>query len=151
MGTYIDTDEVVEFLGDQVYALLDVEAGADISANTSLLRAIGVADSVIDDHLRPRYALPIASPNDTLRSIAADIVRLRLIQRRVDVATEEDRKLYEDAMSMLRGIRDGKSLLEFPAQAANHDRGSARKVLSSSSATNTDRQQVGGRAWFDNF
>lgn len=151
MGTYISTAEAIEMLGPQVYHLLDVAEGSDISANTTLLRAITIADDTINDHLRGRYSLPLSDVPASLAAIAADIVRYRLVQRRVEVVSEEDRRVYEDAIRQLVGYRDGKTQLTFPPEHENHDNGEAGAVLESTMAEVGDSSRVTGQCWFKNF
>ncbi len=149
MGTYIDATGVILHQGDQVYDLLDVANGSDVSGNTTLLKAISTADSIINDHLRPRYSLPLESVPDSLESIASEIVRYKLVQRRQEVVNDEDRRVYEDALSMLKGYRDGKNTLEFPAQAETSDRATAEVVEVGSSDQHS--QHLSSQPWFKNF
>jgi phage gp36-like protein len=70
--------------------------------------AIADSDAVIERHLRGRYTLPIDGSND-LRQIACDLTRYFLWGIS---APEHVRQRYEDAMSALRDIAKGVTLLD---------------------------------------
>lgn len=107
MGTYSATTDVTARLGTQVYGLLGVNDGSDVSANTTLLAAITYADSVIDGYIATRYELPLTSVPDSLKTDACNIVRKFLLDTRPDMVTEGDVVAYNDAIRHLRDISKG--------------------------------------------
>lgn len=147
--SYATVSDVVALVGNQVYALLEVEDGADVAANAKLLKAIAVADATIDDHLRSRYALPLVSTHETLTAIAADLVRYRLASSRHDVEMQADIDAYDRAIRQLRDIRDGKTILEFPAPNVRHDLASPGVVQIGENATGSG--SLATEHWLRNY
>ncbi len=121
MGTYSTTAKLIELLGENLFRLLDVDDGSDISANAEILRDIAVVDSDINDHLRSRYEVPLAVVPISVESIAADLVFYRLLRRRTSSLAQDDIDAYNDALRRLRDIRDGKNILKIPVPNEQHD------------------------------
>lgn len=75
-------------------------------------RALNSATGEIDTYLAARYPLPLAEVPEFLKQLTVDIALYRLALS-ADVATTEHRTRYEDALSHLRKIAEGKAALVF--------------------------------------
>ena len=71
-------------------------------------RALSDATASCDDYLRGRYALPAAPVDASLRRNCAAIARYFLLG---DAFTEGARKDYEDALTWLKRVQEGRVLL----------------------------------------
>ena len=71
-------------------------------------RAIEDARGEIDSYLSPRYAVPLASVPESVRSVACVIARYRLHD---DRATERIRYDYEAAIRWLRDVSTGRAVI----------------------------------------
>jgi len=79
---------------------------ADLTANgASYAQAENDSASLIDGYLSTRYTLPLVSVPAMVTSWAGDITRFRLWD---DHAPEEVRRRYEDAISQLKQLADGR-------------------------------------------
>lgn len=70
-------------------------------------QAIDDATAEIDTYMAAKYDLPLAIIPDVLTRLCVDIVVYRL-SADADMATEERRKRYEDAVKLLVRISEGK-------------------------------------------
>lgn len=70
--------------------------------------ALQDASEEIDSYVFGVYSLPLPSVPNNLNRIACDIARYRLYYQQ---PTEEVRKRYDDAISFLKRIQDGKATL----------------------------------------
>ena len=106
-NTYTTPELVVARLPRQVYALLGVDDGADVSADPVLLAAIETANDVVDSYLRGRYSLPLPSVSAALVSAATDLVKWELVKNRHDVRSEGDETDFDNAIRFLKETRLG--------------------------------------------
>lgn len=103
-------------------------------------RAIADASAEIDTYVGKRYELPMGSPPEVLTRLCVDIVVYRL-SADADMATDERRKRYDDAIGFLRLIARGEvSLGVAEAQAPASTTGT---VHSSSSNRRFNRDSMG--------
>ena len=87
--------------------LLVADRDGDGSVDQPVLDdALASADATIDGYVNARYALPLAQTPQLLTDIAVDLVMYRLASQ-ADLATEERRNRYDDAIKTLRGISKG--------------------------------------------
>ncbi|RJP20721.1 MAG: DUF1320 domain-containing protein [Deltaproteobacteria bacterium] len=68
-------------------------------------RAIADAEAEINGYLASRYTLPLGSVPELLTRLACDIARYLLYD---DVAPDQIRDRYKDAVTLLKGIAEGK-------------------------------------------
>ncbi len=102
--------------------------------------AIDDASAEIDTYVGKRYELPMAAPlPEVLTRLCVDIVVYRLADG-ADVGTEEKRKRYEDAISLLRLIARG----EVTLGVAEATTSSSNVVESSGSNRRFNRDSMGG-------
>lgn len=100
--------------------MTDAAAGADLTGYTSdeqagvalaiavVNRSLADAANTIDAHIGGRYPLPIAPVPEILERVACDLARFYLYD---DQVTETIQKRFDEAMKLLRDVRDGKSQL----------------------------------------
>ena len=100
--------------------LADAAAGVSLAAYTAdqqaaaaqalvvTQRALDDARNTIDSHIGGRYPLPIEPVPEILERVACDLARFYLYD---DQVTETLQKRFDDAMKLLRDVRDGKSQL----------------------------------------
>lgn len=109
---YATQADIVEIYGADALVVADRDGNGTPDA-AAIARALGAASDEIDAHIGIRFALPLAIVPGMLRQHAVDIGVYRLAQT-ADVLTEELRRRYEDAISLLRRIAEGKATLVFP-------------------------------------
>ena len=92
-----------------------------VADEAAVARALTSATGEIDTYLAARYALPLPEVPEFLKQLTVDIALYRLALS-ADVATTEHRTRYEDALSHLRKIAEGKAALVFtPVPPAEGD------------------------------
>jgi phage gp36-like protein len=88
----------------ELIQLTDEHGTGSIDVAT-LDKALADADAKIDSYLTARYVLPLAVAPQALKLYACDIARFLLHD---DMATEQVRKRYEDAIRFLEKVSEGK-------------------------------------------
>jgi phage gp36-like protein len=94
--------------GETLTDYTEDEQAAAPNALAVVQRALDDADNTIDSHIGGRYPLPIAPVPEILERIACDLARFYLYD---DQVTETIQKRFDEAMKLLRDVRDGKSQL----------------------------------------
>lgn len=114
---YITVADLQKRFGeDEILALADRD-GDDIVDTDVIDQAIADVAAVIDVYLSGRYQVPLESPPTIVQSIAADLVRFKLMDNR---ATEEAEKRYKDAIQLLRDIAASRASLPVAEVSANN-------------------------------
>ncbi|MBU1611244.1 MAG: DUF1320 domain-containing protein [Proteobacteria bacterium] len=114
---YATVQNLIDRYGqDQMLVLADRDNDGELDSAV-MDRALADADAEVDAFLARRYQLPLAEVPDVLQRIACDIAVYRLCDNDAMV-TDERRRRYEDAMSMLRRIGSGEVSLGITPQAA---------------------------------
>jgi phage gp36-like protein len=106
---YATQDDIVALYSRDALAVADRDGDGEIDAD-AVARALAEAAGEIDALIAVRYALPLAAVPDVLRRVACDIALYRLALSR-DVATEEHRRRYEDALTFLGKVVKGHAAL----------------------------------------
>lgn len=109
---YATQADIVEAYGPDALFMADRDQDGQPDA-ASVERALRTASSEIDSHIGVRHQLPLQTVPDILVQYAIDIALYRLSSS-ADVASEEQRQRYEDAIAALKLIAMGKSELIFP-------------------------------------
>ena len=109
---YATQDDITALYGPDALFVADRD-GDGVAEAASVTRALEEASAEIDSFLAPRFDLPLAESQPVLRRLAVDIALYRLTKAS-DVATEELRKRYDDAMKTLERIQEGKQSLILP-------------------------------------
>ncbi len=112
---YTTRAEMIERFGERELIQLTDRSGAGIIDEAVLSRAMADADAEIDGYLRERYALPLAAVPPVLARLAANIARYNLYD---EMAPEEPRRRYEDAVRTLKAIAKGEVHLGLPTGGA---------------------------------
>ncbi len=68
-------------------------------------RALSDAEAEINGYLASRYTLPLATVPEILKRLTCDLARYLLYD---DVAPDQIRDRYKDAVALLKGIAEGK-------------------------------------------
>lgn len=112
--TYATAEQVIERYGAGTVQLLTDRAGAGVLDPVVLERALADAAAEIDTWLAVKYDLPLfsppASPPEVLTRLAVDIAVYRLAAG-ADLATDERRRRYEDAVKLLERLARGEASL----------------------------------------
>lgn len=94
--------------------LLLADRNADDAADTEVVdQALRDASAEIDTYLAAKYSMPLPSVPDALVRLCVDIAVYRLGVS-ADLATEEMRQRYEDAVALLGRISKGTASLGLP-------------------------------------
>lgn len=113
---YVTTTDAVEKLGDQLYRILRVPTGSDLTANVNLSSALRSANARIDAALRSRYELPFSPIPEALAQPAIDLFRYYLLGIMQHAVSEDDRLRYEDAEKFLTRLARGEERLDIPGR-----------------------------------
>jgi phage gp36-like protein len=111
---YVTVSDALDKLGDQLYRILRVTVGSDITANVNLLSALLSANSRIDAALRSRYVLPFDPVPEALAQPAIDLFRYYLLGIMQSAVSPDDRLRYEDAEKFLGRLSRGEDRLDIP-------------------------------------
>ena len=111
---YVTASDAIDKLGDQLYRILGVTTGADITDNVNLLSALRSANSRIDAALRSRYVLPFDPIPEALAQPAVDLLRYYLLGIMQSAVSADDRLRYEDAEKFLGKLSRGEEVLDIP-------------------------------------
>lgn len=112
---YITVDDIInDGLSEQSLIDLTDDTDTGIVDEAKVEAAISRAQTEVDTHLGVRFEVPF--PNDGIplqvKDITRDITVYRLYQRRYPEAVPEGiRKIYEDAVSLLKRIAQGTAVL----------------------------------------
>jgi phage gp36-like protein len=117
---YATQDQIQMAAGgaDRLLALADWDGDGAIDAAV-IAEAQARADGWIDGYLRMHYAIPIATPTDTLKRLAADECVYWMRCNRGMALGEHDVQARKDREGQLEQMRDRKLLPDDPAPAAS--------------------------------
>ncbi|NDV20924.1 DUF1320 domain-containing protein [Pseudodesulfovibrio sp. JC047] len=110
---YATTQDIIDRYGEDQLLILADRDGDGLADEQVTGRAIADADSEIDLHLSKLYDLPLAAVPSVLVQVAVDIAIYRMCNSDA-LVTEEIRRRYEDARSILRRIAKGEVQLGLP-------------------------------------
>ena len=112
---YASQTDITALYGTQSLVVAD-HARTGVPDAAAIARALEMASGEIDTYLARRYALPLPVTPAHLVQLCVDIALYRLALS-ADVASEEHRRRYEDALGVLTKIADGRAALVLPAAA----------------------------------
>lgn len=118
MAYATQTDVTTLYSADALY-VADRDGDGSVDA-AAIERALQSASDEIDSFLAVRYTLPLASVPSVLQQLCVDIALYRLALSS-DVASDEHRRRYEDALAHLKRLGEGKAALVFPAGVGPSD------------------------------
>jgi phage gp36-like protein len=126
MGYCVQADILEQIPETELIQLTD---DGDLGAvdESIVTRAIADADSEIDGYCGNRYTVPFVETPDMVRKLSVDIAIYNLYSRRQG-APENRQKRYDDAVSFLRRVSDGKASV--PGATGTDESASDRVSLS---------------------
>ena len=108
---------------DAVLLVADRDQDGDIDADV-VEKALADATAEIDTYVGAKHRLPLPSVPPVLERLCCDIALYRMSAEGGN-ATEEKRKRYEDAVSLLNRIADGRVSLGMPTPPEQETSGEA--------------------------
>lgn len=112
---YASKQDMIDAFGEVALIELTDRTDAGVIDDVVLTRALDDTDAEIDSYVSARYDVTLARSATVLRSKAADIAFYKLHR---DRRTDEVRQSYEDAIRLLRDIRNGLANLDIAGQQA---------------------------------
>ena len=113
--SYASQTDIVTLYGANALVVADHDRDG-VPDTDAVTRALELASAEIDTYLARRYSLPlpvITTPH--LMQLCVDVALYRLALSQ-DVASTEHRKRYDDAITTLGRIADGRAALVLPVQ-----------------------------------
>jgi len=114
---YIETQDLVDELGeDGLVKLTDNEGTGEID-ETRVLKAIEFAQGTFDAYARSRYSLPVPV-TPLVKSLNLDLAVFHLQKNRTSAIGgiyEARKQAYDDAIKLLKDVSQGKAALDVPA------------------------------------
>jgi len=108
MNTYATLQDLIDRFGEREIEQLTSRMAMDVIDNAAVTRAVADAGDEIDCYLAVRYTLPLRTVPPLVCRLTCDVARYRLYD---DAATEEVRRRYDDAVSLLERLAAGTALL----------------------------------------
>lgn len=105
---YATQQDIAERHGEELLLSLTDRDGTGEVDTAAVERACADASAEADSSLAERYSLPLPSVPPVLVRVCVDIAVYRMAST-ADVATEEQRTRYEDAVALLRRIARGEA------------------------------------------
>lgn len=116
---YASQSDIVDLYGANALVVADRD-GDGVADGAAVARALDLSSSEMDTYIGRRYSLPLPaltlSSASHLTQLCVDIAIYRLALSQ-DVATAEHRLRYEDALSVLTRIADGRVSLSLARPA----------------------------------
>lgn len=110
---YATQADIVMLYGANALVVAD-RNGDGVPDTDAISRALDLSSGEMDTYIGRRYTLPLPASTAHLTQLCVDIAVYRLALSQ-DVATAEHRTRYEDALSVLTKIADGRVSLSLPA------------------------------------
>lgn len=109
MGTYISQSDIVPGLltEEQLVQLTQDDVDADEVDSDVVTAVIAEAEAEVDGYLGARYALPLDSTPQIVKSLAARVTRYRLHTRRPGSIADWLQRDYDTATRLLEKISTG--------------------------------------------
>lgn len=107
---YVSSDDMIARFGELEMIQLTDRANVVGEVDTDVLdAAIADAEAEVDSYISVRYAIPLASVPDIVKSMTADIARYRLYDTEVPEIVE---KRYDAALRLLRDVAARRASLD---------------------------------------
>ena len=115
--SYASQQDITDLYGAELLDLIS-DLDGDGSADPDVVaKGLNNASALIDTHISARFELPLSSVPEVLVSLCVDIAVYQ-IAATADRGTDEYRQRYEDAISLLKRIADGKAGLGIASPSA---------------------------------
>ena len=108
---YATQTDLEERIDPQLLRALSDDDADGLADPDVVAAAIADADALIDAHLRARYAVPLDSVPDLVKSISATVAVYFLLTRRSEIVPDVHLKRYEAAIQLLDHIARGQLAL----------------------------------------
>lgn len=107
---YVNSTEMIARFGElEMIQLTDRDNATGEVDLTVLDAAIADAEAEVDSYISVRYAMPLASVPDIVKSMTADVARYRLYDTEVPEIVE---KRYDAALRLLRDVAARRASLD---------------------------------------
>ncbi|SFQ14344.1 Mu-like prophage protein gp36 [Roseivivax halotolerans] len=116
---YATQDDITDLYGPDALFAADRD-GDGVADAVPVTRALDAASAEIDSYLASRYSLPFETTHPVLTQLCVDIALYRLASA-ADVATEELRRRYEDAVGALKRLAKGEQSLAIASSDLDED------------------------------
>lgn len=103
---YATQQDIVDRYSQETLLLLADRDGDQVIDSAVVDQALADASAEIDTYVAAKYDLPLQQVPEVLKRLCVDIVIYRLSSD-ADMATEEKRQRYEDAIALLARIAKG--------------------------------------------
>lgn len=138
MPAYTTKDELIlRFTEDELKAIAGDDDGEIDSAKVA--KAIADAAATIDSYIGARYALPLATVPDQVKSAAEDLARYQLYTVECPALVKERR---DQAIAWLKDISGGKATLGVPTPAPADAAESGNEILFEAGDRRTSRAEL---------
>ena len=121
---YATTRDITDRYGPDALTIASDRDGDGQPDPDAVARSLGDASAEIDSYLQVRYELPLAVVPPVLVRLCVDIAIYRL-SATADIATEEQRRRYDDAIRWLQEVARGLAGLVLPKPEAAAPAGAA--------------------------
>jgi phage gp36-like protein len=116
-AAYTTISACIARLGDRLYQILGVNAGADVSANAHLLAAINDANEKVESYVLPQYPDGLDEPSKLVGPATALAVVALIEGKRRDLLEDADVAFADRAVSYLRDVASGKARIQADGEA----------------------------------
>lgn len=110
---YATSADITAAYGEDTLLMVADRAGNGEIDTAAVAQALSAASALIDVHVGAAYVTPLTVVPDLVRDLCVDIAVYKLAGEGRGL-NEEKRTRYEDALSLLRRIADGKVSLDLP-------------------------------------
>jgi len=105
---YCDLTDIQKYKDPAVYVQITNDLDGDTVDNDIIDEIVDKSANIIDSYIGGRYPLPLEVIPKIIRNIAIDLTVKFLYDRRLGEKDEIIEEAYENAIALLKDIRDGK-------------------------------------------
>ncbi|MBQ3922301.1 MAG: DUF1320 domain-containing protein [Spirochaetales bacterium] len=105
---YCDLTDIQKYKDPAVYVQITNDLDGDTVDNGIIDEIVDKSANIIDSYIGGRYPLPLEVIPKIIRNIAIDLTVKFLYDRRLGEKDEIIEEAYENAIALLKDIRDGK-------------------------------------------
>ena len=105
---YCDLTDIQKYKDPAVYVQITNDLDGDTVDNDIINEIVDKSANIIDSYIGGRYPLPLEVIPKIIRNIAIDLTVKFLYDRRLGEKDEIIEEAYENAIALLKDIRDGK-------------------------------------------
>lgn len=105
---YCDLTDIQKYKDPAVYVQITNDLDGDTVDNDIIDEIVDKSANIIDSYIGGRYPLPLGVIPKIIRNIAIDLTVKFLYDRRLGEKDEIIEEAYENAIALLKDIRDGK-------------------------------------------